>query len=82
VAESEFDRPRVNPRRVAETLLTSHVADTQDQIHLGEIRAHLRMLASNGLITEDRIEPLADEIDDLISTAAAEDRITVTIRDN
>lgn len=71
----------VDPKRVAETLLTSHLIDTQGEIHPNVIRAYVEARAYEGLITPDEVDGLCDEIDRLMTDAALEGRITVTVRE-
>ena len=72
----------VNPSRIAETLLASHLTDTQGEIHPNTIRAYVEACARGGLVAPGEVAGLCDTIDELMTDAALEDRITVTIREN
>jgi hypothetical protein len=72
----------INPKRIAETLLTSHLIDTQGEIHPNVIRAYVEARAYEGLVAPGEVDGLCDAIDELMTDAAQENRITVTIRED
>ena len=71
----------VNPKRIAETLLASHLIDTQGEIHPKVIRAYVEARAYEGMVEPGEVDGLCDEIDELMTDAAQEGRITVTIEE-
>jgi hypothetical protein len=72
----------VNPKRIAETLLANHVTDTQGEIHPNVIRAYVEARAYEGLVAPGDVDGLCDAIDELMTDAAQENRIAVTIRED
>jgi hypothetical protein len=72
----------VNLKRIAEALLASHLVDTQGEIHPNMIRAYVEARAYGGLVAPGEVDGLCDTIDELMTDAAQEGRITVTIRED